>query len=311
MIEISSGKQSLSLTTPVIGASGIFGFAGEYGRLIDLSKLGAIVTNAVTLKPRRAASGTRVVALDSGILVHTGLPNPGIHRVYRTYAAKWRTATTLIIVHIAATSPDEVAQCAQALDHADGIAGIEIGLNDQSTRQDAHAMIGAARQHTHLPILAKLPLYSALETAAVSEEAGADALVVAAPPRGTARDPITGQLVGGRLYGPWLKPLALRSVGQISRQVKIPVIGCGGIHNPGDARDYLEAGAIAIQIDTIAWIRPAMIEIIARDLGGLELTRPVGALTDEWWPGIGETAVMRAQLLPSPPPVIPPTNLPE
>ncbi len=311
MIEITSGKQPLRLMNPVIGGAGAFGFAGEYAKLIDLSKLGALVTNPVTWRPRRAASGTRVVPLDSGVLVHTGLPNPGIHQVYRANLSRWKKSTVPIIVHIAATTPDEVGKCAQVLDMNDGIAAVEIGLSDQATHRDARLMIGAARQHTHLPLLARLPLYYAAHVAVPAEEAGADALVVAAPPRGTARDPLSGQLIGGRVYGPWLKALALRAVGQIAGRVKIPIIGCGGVHNPDDARDYLDAGAVAVQVDSIAWIRPDMVEIIARNLGGLELTRTAGALADEWHPGLGETAVMRAQLLASPPPIVPPSQLPK
>jgi dihydroorotate dehydrogenase (NAD+) catalytic subunit len=311
MIEITSGKQPLRIVNPVIGASGIFGFAGEYSRLIDLSKLGAIVTNPVTWKPRRAATGTRVVPLDSGVLVHTGLPNPGMNAVYRTYISRWKSSNVPIIVHIVATTPDEVGKCAQVLDMNEGIAAIEIGLSDQASHRDARLMIGTARQFTSLPVLARIPLYFATHVALAAEEAGADALVVAAPPRGTARDPLTGQLVGGRVYGPWLKALALRAVGQIASRTHIPVIGCGGIHNPDDARDYIEAGAKAIQVDSVAWVRPEMVEIIARNLGGLELTRAAGALADEWRPGLGETAVLRAHLLPSPPPVPPPDNLPK
>ncbi len=311
MIEITSGKQPLRLSNPVIGASGIFGFSGEYGRLIDLSKLGAIVTNPVTWRPRRAASGTRVVPLDSGVLVHTGLPNAGVHAIYRTYAAKWKHLPAPIIVHIVATTPEEVGKCAQVLEAAEGVVAIEIGLGDEASHRDARLMIGTARQYTHLPLLAKLPLYVARQVALAAQEAGAEALVIAAPPRGTARDPLTGQLVGGRMYGPWLKALSLRAVGQIAGHVQIPIIGCGGIHNPDDARDFLEAGAIAVQVDSVAWVRPEMVEIIARNLGGLELTRAAGALADEWRPGLGETAVMRAQLLASPPPVLPPDQLPD
>src|SRR5512143_4135358 len=250
MIEITSGKQSLRLINPVIGGAGAFGYAGEYAKLIDLGKLGALVTNPVTLRPRRAATGTRVVPLDSGILVHTGLPNPGVHQVYRINAARWKSSSVPIIVHLAATSPDEVGKCAEILAGSDGIAALEIGLHDQATHRDARLMIGAAREHTHLPVLARLPLYYAAHVALAAEEAGADALVIAAPPRGTARDPLSGQLIGGRVYGPWLKALALRAAGQVAGRVKIPVIGCGGIHNPDDARDYLEAGAVAVQVDS-------------------------------------------------------------
>jgi dihydroorotate dehydrogenase (NAD+) catalytic subunit len=313
MLEISSGKQSLILENPVIGGSGIFGFAGEYSKLIDLSVLGALVTNPITFKPRRPATGTRVVALEGGLLIHTGLPNPGANRAGRAYSAKWKHSTTPIIAHIATTTPDEVAQCARILEATEGIHALEIGLTDNATHRDAQLMIGAAREASSLPILARLPLYTCTTICAAAVDAGADALVVAAPPRGTARDPLTGQLIGGRLYGAWLKPLGIRAVGQIAESVKIPIIGAGGIHTPNDARDYIEAGASAVQIDTVAWIQPNMVEIIARNLGGLDQTRMAGALADEWV-GSGQTSMIRVRLqgiLPSPPPIAPPDQLPE
>ncbi len=311
MIEISAGKQPLRLSNPVIGASGAFGFAGEYAKLIDLSLLGALVTNPVTLKPRRPATGTRVVALESGALVHTGLPNPGLYKVHRQNAARWKHSPTPIIVHILGNLPDELVECAKFLDQQEDIAAIELGLPDQATHRDAQLMVGAVRQHTQLPLLVKLPLYQALHVAAAAVDTGADALVVAGPPRGTTRDPYSGELTGGRMYGTWLKPLALRATGQIAAHLNVPLIGCGGIHDPADARDFLEAGAIAIQVDSVVWSVPGMVAVIARDMGGLELTRAAGALPDEWGQNPDESVMRRSHILPSPPPLVPPGKLPE
>lgn len=311
MIDIGSGKQSLQLSNPVIGASGAFGFSNEYARLIDLDKLGALITNPVTLKPRRVASGTHVVAVDSGVLIHSGLPNLGVHKVYQQHAARWKKMSTAVIVHLVATTPAEVAECAMVVDRNEGVAAIEIGVNDEVTTREMKKMVEAVRNATHLPILAQLPLNSAFQVAGAAEDGGADALVVAAPPRGTARDPISGLFVGGRLYGPWLKAMGLRAVGQIAAKCKIPIIGAGGIFNPLDARDYIDAGAKAVQVDAVAWVNPSMVELIARDLGGLEKTRVAGAYADEWFPGIGETAAMRSVLLASPNPVQPPFKLPD
>ncbi len=302
MIELTGGKQPLSLTNPVIAAAGTVGFGAEYSKLFDMHKLGALITNPVTYKPRHPASGTRVVPLDSGILVHTGLPNLGANRVYRAYAPAWKNSPCPVIVHIAGTTPEDVAECVRLLGSREGVVALEIGLPDESTVSEVKALIAAVVRHTELPVLARLPLYDAPKLAVPAQDAGAGALVVSAPPRGVARDPLSGQMIGGRLYGPWLKPLALRAVGQVVKRVTIPVIGCGGIHNPDDARDYLEAGARAVQVDSITWVRPDMIEIIARNLGGLELTRAAGSLADEWKPGMGETAAMRAQLIVSPRP---------
>lgn len=311
MLEISAGKQALRLSNPVIGASGVFGFAGEYGKLIDLSLLGALVTNPITLRPRRPSTGTRVVALESGALVHTGLPNAGLYKVHRQYAARWKYSPTPIIVHLIGNSPDDLAECAQFLDRQEDVAAIEIGLHDQATHRDARLMVSAVREHTQLPLLVKVPLFQALHVAAAAVDAGANALVVAGPPRGTTRDPYSGDLAGGRMYGPWLKPLALRATGQLATRVKAPLIGCGGIHDPADARDFMEAGAVAVQIDSVVWSVPGMAALIARDLAGLEHTRAAGALPDEWGQDHDESAKRRAQILPSPPPLVPPGRLPE
>lgn len=317
MIEVTrGGKNPLILANPVMAAAGTVGFDGAaYRDLLDLSKLGALVTNPITWQPRRVARGTRVVPLPAGVLVHTGLPNPGIRQVVTRYRERWARSLTPIIVHVMATMPTEVAQCVAALEGCAGVIGVEIGVHDQATPAEIGPLVEAALSHTQLPVLVRVPLYSALETARAAAEAGAGGVVVAAPPRGTARDPLSGQLVGGRVYGPWLKAQALRAVGQVARLVDVPVIGCGGIHSPDDARDFLEAGAVAVQVDTVTWVQPRMLEIIARNLGGLELTRVAGALPDEWQPGMGETMRMRRKRRAAPPPTgeVPPTppDLPE
>lgn len=314
MIELTrAGKATLTVQYPVMPAAGTFGFDGTpYDRLIDCTKLGAIITNPVTWKSRRVARGMRVVPLPSGVLVHTGLPNPGISRVIKQYRARWQRSPVPMIVHVVATAAADVARCAQALDGVEGVAGIEIGIHDQADDHELGDMIRAVRDNTFLPFLVRLPLYTAPDLALVAQDEGAGGLVIAAPPRGTARDPESGQLVGGRIYGPMQAAQALRAVGQVARLVSIPVIGCGGIHNPDDARNFIDAGAVAVQVDTVTWTQPHMTEIIARNLGGLELTRAAGALADEWEPGMGRTlwlerlgAAPDDMGPPLPPPVLP------
>jgi dihydroorotate dehydrogenase (NAD+) catalytic subunit len=297
MIELTrTGKIDLVVENPVMPAAGTFGFDGTaYHGLVDITKLGAIVTNPITWKARRVARGPRVVPLPSGVLIHTGLPNPGISRAIRNFGERWAHSEIPVIVHIVATTPAEVARCAGALDSREGVAGIELGVHDLATPEDVALILQAAQDSTQLPLLVRLPLYTARDLIEAAQDAGAGALVVAAPPRGTARDPLTGKLVGGRVYGPWLKTQALRATGQAAQIATIPVIGSGGIHSPDDARDFLEAGAIAVQVDTVTWTQPHMIEIIARNLGGLELTRTAGALADEWEPGMGQTMLTNRQ----------------
>ncbi len=311
MLEIFAGKQSLRLAKPIMNAAGVMGFGGEYNKLIPPDTFGAFVTNPLTWRGLRAAEGMRVAALDSGMLIHTGLPNLGLQRAVQRYGARWANSPIPVIVHVAANTADELTACAGYLDGIDKVAALEVGLADHATHREARLMIGAARSRTQLPILARLPLYQAGQIAAAAVEAGADALVVAAPPRGSARDPISGRLIGGRVYGTWLKALALRVVGWVARNVHVPIIGSGGIHTPDDAREFLEAGARAIQLDSVIWIRPSMAALIAEDLTVGMMTRAANSLADDMYTGYIDPAARRAQLLPSPPPLPPPPTLPE
>jgi dihydroorotate dehydrogenase (NAD+) catalytic subunit len=291
-VEITrSGKNSLEISTPVMPAAGTFGFGDVYRDLMNVDKLGAIVTNPVTYEPWSPATGTRVVPLDAGILVHTGLPNPGLSKVLGKYRALWAAIGVPVILHLVATTADQVRKAASRIDAESAVSAIELGLDDDIGWKTAEELTRAAVERTEKPVLVRLPLQDAYEIAQAVTDAGAGALVISAPPRGTARDPNTGRLVAGRVYGPLVKPMVLRVVGQLMRRINIPIIGAGGIHSPQDARDYLDAGARAVQVDTVTWVNPKMLEIIARDLGGLVLTRASDAFPDEWHPGIGQTDV--------------------
>ena len=282
MIDLIHNKNSLTLRSPIMLAAGVAGFGLEYARTIDFEMLGAIVTNPITWRPRRPSSGIRVVARESGVLVHTGLANPGLTTVIKNSAHSWARCPCPVIIHLAAENPDDLARCLDALNGVSGLSAIELGTIDSISPHETQAIVNTARQHTELPLIVRLPLYTAPLLANAAVNGGADALTIAAPPRGTARDPLSVELIGGRLYGPWLHPLALRTIGQLAREVSIPVIGCGGVHSTADARAFLEAGARAVQIDSLVWVRPDLVDGIVRDLGGLQATRAIGALADEW-----------------------------
>ncbi len=288
----ASSKGSLTLNTPVMNAAGVFGYGDEYRDLVQIDKLGAIVTNPVTYAAWNPASGTRVIPLDAGVLVHTGLPNPGVSKVISAHRNLWSRLPVPLILHIIPLNADDSRRFAERIDEEECIAGIEVGINDEVSVVEAARQIKALVESTEKPVLARLPFGVGADYARSIVDAGAGGLVVSAPPRGTARDS-GGRLVSGRLYGALVKPMTLRLVGYLARRVDIPVIGAGGIHTPEDARDYLEAGAVAVQVDSVVWINPKAIELIARDLGGLVVTQPTGALPDEWYPGMGETALQR------------------
>jgi dihydroorotate dehydrogenase (NAD+) catalytic subunit len=284
-----AGKHVLQIESPVMAAAGILGFGDQYRDLIKLEKLGAFVTNPVTYMPWSPASGTRVVPLDGGVLMHTGLPNPGISKVMGKYRTLWKELPMPVIVHVVVTSIEHVRKCASRIEAEDAVDALELGLSEENDWKETEQIVAGAVRNTEKPVLVRIPLQDPFDLAQAAAQAGAGAIVACAPPRGTARDPLTGGLVSGRVYGPLVKPLVLRVVGQLAEKLDVPVIGAGGIHSPEDARDYVEAGAGAVQVDSVTWLQPKMLEIIARDLGGMVITRRTGALGDEWFPGMGDT----------------------
>ncbi len=58
------------------------------------------------------------------------------------------------------------------------------------------------------------------------------------------------------MSGPAIKPLALHAVWQVASAVRIPVVGIGGITTAGDALEFLLAGAAAVQLGTVNYVRP-------------------------------------------------------
>lgn len=273
-------KNALVVESPVMNAAGTLGFGDEYRDLLDLATLGAFVTNPLTYTPWNPATGTRVVALDAGVLVHTGLPNPGLAKAVAQHRAVWERLPMPVIAHIVVNTVEEVDRCLALLDEEESIDAVELGLNDDISPAELQWYTRAACERTEKPILARVPFGASVEHLHAAVDAGVGALVVCAPPRGTARDQ-AGRLVAGRVYGPLIKPIVLRMVGQLARRFSdIPLIGAGGIHSPQDARDYLEAGAAAVQVDSVTWVMPKMLEAIARDLGGLQVTQPNRSISD-------------------------------
>ena len=280
-------KVGLTLTNPVMPAAGCFGFGTEYARLVETEALGAVVVGPVTARPRRGAEPPRTVPIPSGVLLHTGLANPGIAAVVRLYARAWDRSPVPVIVHVAGTSSDEAASCCWRLASIEAVAGVELGLPDTTSLDDAVAIIQAARVAASQPLIVRLPLANADALCEAAVWAGADALTVAAPPRGMARlsspksiwqetgfcERLPKNLVSaptrfvtGRLHGPFVLPLVLRALRRVAELTTVPLIGCGGIHSAEDGWTFLRAGATAVQVSGALWHDPACLARIARSL---------------------------------------------
>ncbi len=248
-------KRSLTLVSPLILASGAMTApspASLPGEEQGRSEVGAIVTAPLTLHARRGAPLPRVVGIPGGCLIRTGAANIGLVRAARENERAWAASPCPIIVAFAAQGAHDWAVMAARLEGVTGIGGIELHLNPTIDVRDA---VRATRAATEVPLLAMLDLDSPLDIAARAVTAGANALVVGRPPRGMAL--VDGRAWFGRLYSPSVKPIALRAVADIAAQnLDVPIVASGGIHSVDDVRDFLSAGAAAVEVDSAMWIDP-------------------------------------------------------
>jgi dihydroorotate dehydrogenase (NAD+) catalytic subunit len=265
---------ALVLRNPILIASGVLGYGVEYAEVVDLDGLGAIVTRGTTLKPRTGNPPPRTAEMPAGLLNAVGLQNPGVEAVLERYAPRWASWSVPVILNLAAETADEFAALARALDSQPGISGVELNLSCPNRAKggllfcldaDAAAQVTAAvRRATDLPVLVKLSAAAQdmREVAGAVEDAGADAISAINTLPGMAIDRGRGaprfSTVYGGLSGPALKPIALRAVHEVAKEVRIPIIAAGGAGSLDDVLDFLYAGASAVQVGTAVLADPGL-----------------------------------------------------
>lgn len=265
-------KQGLRLTNPVMVASGCFGWGTEYARVIDIQRLGAIISKGTTLRPRKGNPMPRLAETPAGMLNAIGLQNPGIHRVIAEKAPLWATWRVPVLVNVAGEAVEEFCECARLLEGVPGVAGIELNVSCPNIRAGgavfacdptaAAEVTAAVRRSTTLPLMVKLsPNVGDIVSVAVAVEgAGADSISLINTLLGMKIDvkrrrPFLGNVTGG-LSGPAVRPVAVRMVYQVAQAVRIPIVGLGGIASTEDALEFLMAGATAVQVGTGLFVDP-------------------------------------------------------
>jgi dihydroorotate dehydrogenase len=271
MIELApQHKIGLSLPNPVMLGSGCAGYGPAYQRLLDLSNFGAMVTNPITLRPRRGVEQPRLAETAGGFILNTGEQNPGVKKVIQQYQKSWAALDIPLIAHLPVDEPDDLLRTARALANLvtsqgqNVVAAIELGLPQQTRAKDVERWVSAVQAGSSLPLLVKVPLGAPPEIAEAAADAYADALVIGSPPLGTAQAASDETLVTGHLYGPALHSLALRDLQVIKTWLDLPCIAAGGIHSLADAQAFIKAGAVAVQLDSLLFIEPKEAENIAR-----------------------------------------------
>ena len=276
----------LILKNPVLTASGTFGYGLEFAPYGDLASLGGMVSKGLSLKPRPGNPMPRIAETPAGMLNAIGIQNCGVEIFIKEKLPRLPWRDMAVIANLYATSADEYAELARILAAEEGIAALEVNISCPNVKaggvlfgQDpclaesvTRAVVDSAGNKA---VIVKLSpnVTDITAIAKAAENGGADAVSCVNTLQGMAVDIRTRKNrlangIGG-LSGPAVKPVALRCVWQVSRAVKIPVIGLGGITCAEDALEFILAGAHAVQIGTANFMRPDMPFRIAAELPAL------------------------------------------
>lgn len=283
-VTLQGASASLELKNPVMTASGTFGYGLEFMPFGDLQSLGGIVVKGLSLAPREGNPMPRIAEMPCGMLNAVGLQNCGVETFIKDKLPLLPTDQLPVITNLYATDEKDFAELAGILSAESGIAALEVNISCPNVRdggvafgQDpamAAAVTAAVKKHAKdKPVIVKLSpnVTDITAIAKACESAGADMLSCINTLSGmgidlATRKPLLANVVGG-LSGPAIKAVALRCVWQVSRAVKIPVIGIGGICSADDVLEFILAGASAVQIGTANFTRPDTAFRIARELG--------------------------------------------
>ena len=261
----------VSLTNPIVTASGTFNSGKEYSRFVDLNQIGAITVKGISHAPWEGNPSPRTAETYGGMLNAVGLQNPGAAAFIKEDLPFMRQFSSKIIVNINGKTLEEYIAVAQDFANVN-IDLIELNVSCPNVKeggmafgtdpQQIRAVTAAVKQHITAPLIVKLSpnVTKITDMAAAAEEGGADAISLINTIQGMAidihkRQPILGFKYGG-LSGPAIKPVALRMVHQVAQVVQVPIIGMGGITTGEDAIEFIMAGATAVGVGTANFINP-------------------------------------------------------
>ncbi|NLV19325.1 MAG: dihydroorotate dehydrogenase [Bacteroidetes bacterium] len=279
MVNIGFNIGDLHFKTPVLTASGTFGYGSEFDDFFDVSILGGIILKGITLEPREGNPYPRMVETPSGMLNSVGLQNKGLEYFEKDIYPQVSAYNTNVLLNINGSTVDDYIALAYRINKLEKIPAVELNISCPNVKmggmafgtntETARTVIKKVRAVYKKKLIVKLSpnVTDIVDFACIAQEEGADAVSLINTILGMAIDtksmkPFLSTITGG-LSGPAVKPAALRMVWQVAKAVSIPVIGIGGIMNTSDALEFFLAGASAVQIGTASFIDPkASVRII-------------------------------------------------
>lgn len=274
---------NISFDNPIWVASGTFGYGTENPELVDVDKLGAIVTKSITLYPREGNPPPRIVETASGMINSIGLANIGVDKYIKEMIPIYDNVSTKIIMNIAGTDINEYVEIIEKVESvSSSITGYEINISCPNVKKggmefgvDAamtEELTAELRKRTNRLLIMKLsPNVSDIVSIGMSaQEAGADAVSAINTVVGMSIDSNSGKsniyTTYGGLSGPAIKPVGLAAVHKLFQKLSIPIVGIGGIVSSNDVIEYVLAGSSAVQIGTANYRNPGTGENIVDQL---------------------------------------------
>jgi dihydroorotate dehydrogenase (NAD+) catalytic subunit len=273
----------VEFSSPVIAASGTFGYGVEFEDIISLDRIGGFVTKGLSREPMAGNPAPRIIETAAGMINAIGLQNMGVRPFIAEKLPKLqRITSTVVIANVFGFTVEDCLEVIQALNDAPGIAMYELNASCPNTSHGGMVfgtdpqllgdLVTRSKGASRRPLMVKLsPNVTDIGMMArVAADAGADAvslvntflsLVIDVE----TRRPRIANVTGG-LSGPAIKPIAVRMVHEVSKSVQIPIVGMGGILRAEDAVEFMLAGATAVQVGTASYADPRAVENIANGL---------------------------------------------
>lgn len=279
MADISADLGFAKLINPIIPASGTFGYGEEFTPFFNLDILGGFIMKGIYMDSRPGNEPPRIHETAAGLLNSIGLAGPGAEKLKEIVKKVRKQTSTQIIINVCGGNDEEYLKVASIFDAMEEVDMLELNISCPNVhaggacvaqdKDHTYRLVTEVKKNTTKPLIVKLsPNVANIPTvAAAAEDAGADALSLVNTFIGLAvdlksRKPVFKNKYAG-LSGPAIKPLALKIVNDVAREVKIPVIGLGGIMTGEDVLEFILAGASAVQTGTVNMIEPtASIRII-------------------------------------------------
>ncbi len=287
MVDLSVNLNGFKLKNPIITASGTYGYADEYDDFINVSELGAIVTKAISIEPKKGNSGERLFETYGGMINRIGLENVGIKEFISKKLPTLKDKNINFIMNLAGSSVEDYIKAAEVAQNA-GIKAVEVNVSCPNVKQGClefgtnpnslgHLTSEIRKIYKGFLIIKLTPNVADIESLAKSAESnGADCISAINTLKGlgvkieiTPDKNIKKTFVQGGLSGKCIKPVALSMVKRIKSSVQIPIIGIGGISTVDDVLEFLTVGADAIQIGTENFRHPDVTIKIKNELNNI------------------------------------------